>query len=88
MDASRVAWDKFVGEQPGVTFIQNSDAGYVASRPADAPLFDLVLVNFAINADKARDLLELLAPNGRLLAPVNQEENYWSGRALAHEVTT
>ena len=81
VDPSRVAWDKFVGEQQpagsGVTFIQNSDDGYIESRPADAALFDLVLVNFAINADKARDLLALLTPNGRLLAPVNQQRDYW-----------
>ena len=81
VDPSRVAWDTFVGEkQPagsGVTFMQNSDDGYLDSRPADAPLFDLVLVNFAINNEKTADLLALLSPNGRLLAPVNQRRDYW-----------
>ena len=52
-----------------VTFVQTSDDGYVEQRPAEAPPFDLVLVNYAINADKARDLLSLLSADGRLLAP-------------------
>ena len=80
VDPSRVAWDKFVGPLPaggGVVFEQNSDDGYLAKRPADAPLFDLVLVNFAINQDKAQELCELLTPEGRLLAPVNQQRNYF-----------
>ena len=80
VDASRVAWDQWVGPQPAgssVEFYQNSDDGYIEQRAADAPLFDLVLVNFAINADKAKELLSLLNPNGRLLAPVNQRRNYW-----------
>ena len=51
--------------------------GYLDARAADAPLFDMVLVNFAINADKVGDLLPLLSPEGRLLAPVNQQSNYW-----------
>lgn len=81
VDPSRVAWDKYVGALPdgsGVEFEQNSDDGYIDKRPPDAPLFDLVLVNFAINSDKALDISRtLLKPDGRLLAPVNQQSNYW-----------
>lgn len=80
VDPSRVAWDSNVGPLPkdsGVTFLQTSDEGYVEQRGADAPLFDLVLVNFAINGDKARELCGLLNEGGRLLAPVNQVKNYF-----------
>ena len=79
IDPSREAWDRYVSDPlpPGVRFEQTSDEGFIERRAADAPLYDLVLVNFAINADKARSLLTLLEPNGRLLAPVNTQRNYW-----------
>ena len=82
VDPSRVAWDKYVGESTsaggGVVFYQNSDEGYVDGRKEGEPLFDLVLVNFAINAEKALSLAQtLLTPDGRLLAPVNQQRDYW-----------
>ena len=40
--------------------------------------FDLVVVNYAINHDKAVAFAkELLVPGGRLLAPTNVQDNYW-----------
>jgi len=40
--------------------------------------FDLVVVNYAINHDKAVTFAkELLVPGGRLLAPTNVQDNYW-----------
>lgn len=41
-------------------------------------LFDVIVFNFAVNESKAKKFAtELLSPNGRLLAPVNTQSDYW-----------
>lgn len=62
----------------GISFKHASDEQYIASRqPSDAK-FDLVVVNYAVNREKAlRFAKELLAPGGRVLAPTNLQDNYW-----------
>lgn len=81
VDPSRVAWDKFAASESmpaGIQFNHASDEQYVARRSSDDGRFDLVIVNYAMNHEKAvRYALELLAPGGKLLAPTNMQENYW-----------
>ena len=64
---------------PGVQFVQASSDRYLASRAADAPRFDMVVVNYALNPDKALEFARrLLVPTtGRMLAPVNVQQDYW-----------
>jgi hypothetical protein len=91
VDISRLAWDAFAareGQLPeGVRFYQASDerflelrgrAGAGSSEPSARP-YDLVIVNYAVNAEKARRLAAaLLEPGpGRLLAPTNVNNDYW-----------
>lgn len=81
VDPSRVAWDANVVKSlpPGVQFVQASSDRYLASRAADAPRFDMVVVNYALNPDKALEFARrLLVPTtGRMLAPVNVQQDYW-----------
>ena len=83
VDISRTAWDDNVDEAklpPGVTFTQANDNAFLDSfRAAAAPEpFDLVLVNYAINENKALEFAQtLLAEGGQLLAPVNQQRDFW-----------
>ena len=85
LQTSRLAWDKFAAERlpAGVAFRHASDEQFMAQRragaeAADREPFDLVVVNYAINHEKAvRFARELLAPGGRMLAPTNVQEDYW-----------
>ena len=94
VDPSRLAWDRFTAGAKlpdGITFLHASDeeflrlrakaatAGRVDNGPTAAERrFDLVVVNYAINHDKAeRFARELLTSNGRLLAPTNVQNDYW-----------
>ena len=87
VDISRTAWDEFVerdGESPlpsGVSFTQANDDAYLESflsRGPEAEGFDMVVVNYAINPEKANELARaLLTAEGRLLAPVNIQRDYW-----------
>lgn len=78
VDPSRMAWDENVASIPaGVTFSQTSDDAYLARRSVNDALFDLVLVNYAINSDKAAEFAKtLLTAEGYLLAPVNLQRDY------------
>ena len=89
VDPSRLAWDRFAAssELPkSVRFYHASDEEYLRLRQAEASeaaaaeatRFDLVVVNYAINHEKAvRFSKELLSSRGRLLAPTNVQDNYW-----------
>ena len=82
VDPSREAWDKYApsgGLPRGVSFNQQSDEQYAARWAAerDEP-FDLVVLNYAVNREKAVRLARLLlAPTGKLLAPTNISPDYW-----------
>uniref|UniRef100_A0A7S0ND09 Uncharacterized protein n=1 Tax=Phaeocystis antarctica TaxID=33657 RepID=A0A7S0ND09_9EUKA len=86
VDPSRVAWDENVEKDgavklpSGVSFAQATDDSYLSRRARDpeAEPFEMVVVNYAINADKAADFARLLlSPEGNLLAPVNVQRDYW-----------
>jgi len=86
VDPSRVAWDENVerdGEvplPPGVSFTQATDDTFLSQRnlAKNTSAFDMVVVNYAINADKASEFArELLTAEGNLLAPVNVQRDYW-----------
>jgi SAM-dependent methyltransferase len=83
VDPSRLAWDRFAaGERlpPGISFAHASDEQFVAQWESDpdAKRFNLVVLNYAVNHDKAvRFAKLLLEPGGHLLAPTNEQDNYW-----------
>jgi SAM-dependent methyltransferase len=81
VDPSGLAWERFcegAAALDGVRFHQQSDERYVAARPATDERFDLVIINYAVNAEKAvRFARELLTKNGRLLAPTNVQSDFW-----------
>ena len=92
VDPSRLAWDAFAAGNrlpPSIMFEHASDEQYVAgwekrrekggqSGDDEERKFDLVVLNYAVNHDKAvRFAKLLLTPGGHLLAPTNVQENYW-----------
>jgi SAM-dependent methyltransferase len=90
VDVSRLAWDKFAtarGDLPSsVRFFHTNDEQFVElwrrevdERTREPQRYDLVVLNYAVNTEKARRLAaELLVPGrGRLLAPTNVQNDYW-----------
>lgn len=81
VDVSRLAWDRFASRDlpSGVQFFHASDDQYVAKHVAQRfEPYDLVVINYAVNKEKAVQLAKtLLAPGGRLLAPSNEQTDYW-----------
>ena len=86
VDWSGKAWERFVIDDPSascpkrVKFYELDDERYVDEwRSQGSHRFDAITFNFGINERKAVSFAkELLEPeNGRLLAPVNVEEDYW-----------
>lgn len=83
VDPSRLAWDRFANEKlpPNVEFYHASDEQFVAQWEEGQPQsekFNLVVLNYAVNHDKAvRFAKTLLKPGGHLLAPTNAQNNYW-----------
>ena len=81
VDPSRLAWDQFaVAKLPtDVEFIHASDEQFIAQwEHGGSERFNLVVLNYAVNHDKAVRFAEkLLAPGGHLLAPTNVQNNYW-----------
>jgi hypothetical protein len=86
VDPSRVAWDEnvevdgAVALPAGVSFVQATDDSFMARRAknSEATPFEMVVVNYAINPDKAAEFARaLLTPEGNLLAPVNVQRDYW-----------
>ena len=64
---------------PSVKFYEHYDERYRAMwRTKNLSKFDAVVFNFAVNDVKAKSFAkEMLAENGRLLAPVNERNDYW-----------
>lgn len=85
LDWSGKAWGRFVVDDPdgncppSVTFYELDDERYLdVWRASDRRKFDVIAFNFAVNEPKARSFAsELLADDGRLLAPVNTQRDYW-----------
>ena len=86
VDWSGKAWERFVVEDPtascpsSVNFYELDDERYVDIwRSQGSRSFDTIVFNFGINERKAVQFAkELLEPeNGRLLAPVNVQNDYW-----------
>ena len=86
VDWSGKAWERFVVEDPtascpsSVNFYELDDERYVDMwRSQGSRSFDTIVFNFGINERKAVQFAkELLEPeNGRLLAPVNVQNDYW-----------
>lgn len=83
VDPSNLAWERYSAGSAlpgGVSFVHASDEQYVNRWRREAPLrkFDAVVINYAINPGKAAAFArELLLPGGRLLAPCNQQDDYW-----------
>lgn len=86
VDWSGKAWERFVIDDPSascpesVKFYELDDERYIDEwRSQGSHRFDAITFNFGINERKAisfaRDLLE--PENGRLLAPVNVQTDYW-----------
>ena len=78
-----MAWDRFANEKlpPDVEFFHGSDEQFVTQWEDAKPQpekFNLVVLNYAVNHDKAvRFAKTLVAPGGHLLAPTNVQNNYW-----------
>ena len=86
VDWSGKAWERFVVDDPSaqcpktVRFYELDDERYVDMwRSQGSRRFDAIVFNFGINERKAVQFArELLEPdNGRLLAPVNVQNDYW-----------
>ena len=82
VDPSRLAWDAYAaGESlpPGIQFEHASDEQYLEKWAATGKTpYQLVVLNYAVNHDKAARLAKLLlAPGGHLLAPTNVQNDYW-----------
>uniref|UniRef100_A0A7S0BZW0 Methyltransferase domain-containing protein n=1 Tax=Proboscia inermis TaxID=420281 RepID=A0A7S0BZW0_9STRA len=90
IDWSAAAWDRYVTDDPtarcppSVKFYEVDDERYRAMwRSKNLPKFDAVVFNFAVNDAKAKSFAkEMLAENGRLLAPVNERNDYWLKQAF------
>jgi len=89
IDWSRSAWDRFVSEDPGgrcppsVAFYEMDDERYRRRwRREGAGKFDLIVYNFSVNENKAKEYArEMLVDGGLLLAPVNIQKDYWLKQA-------
>ena len=92
VDWSSKAWDENVNDElvpKGVNFYAMDDESYILERKRknqqsrsddddDELLFDVIVFNFAVNDSKARSYaMTMLQPDGRLLAPVNTQTDYW-----------
>ena len=86
VDWSGKAWERFVIDDPSascpesVQFYELDDERYIDEwRSQGSHRFDAITFNFGINERKAISFArELLEPeNGRLLAPVNVQTDYW-----------
>lgn len=79
VDWSRDAWDRFVVDQPdSVRFYQATDDGFLQGEDGQSQRYQIIVYNFAVNPAKAQQVArQHLAPNGRLLAPVNDQTDYW-----------
>lgn len=86
VDWSGKAWERFVIDDPSascpksVKFYELDDERYIDEwRSQGSHRFDAITFNFGINERKAISFArELLEPeNGRLLAPVNVQTDYW-----------
>lgn len=92
LDWSGSAWEKYVIEDPNgycppsVKFYELDDERYLdkwratyPSKGDDDGLFDVIVFNFAVNENKAalfaKELLN--KHHGRLLAPINTNQDYW-----------
>ena len=90
VDWSSKAWDENVDETlipEGVHFHPVDDEtfleSYRKSNNGNIELFDVIVFNFAVNDSKARSYAKsLLQPDGRLLAPVNVQSDYWLKQAF------
>ncbi len=84
VDWSTKAWDDNVNEDlvpKGVNFYPLDDESYIKDckqTGKDIGKFDVIVFNFAVNDSKAKSYaMNLLQPDGRLLAPVNVQTDYW-----------
>lgn len=85
VDWSGKAWERFVIDDPSaycpesVKFYELDDERYIDEwRSQGSHRFDAITFNFGINERKAIQFAkELLEPEGRLLAPVNVQDDYW-----------
>lgn len=85
LDWSGEAWETNVVENgrcpPSVRFYQLDDERFLQRHRREEPSrkYDAISFNFAVNYDKALLFAkELLEPNGVLLAPVNNQRDYWN----------
>ncbi len=93
VDWSSKAWDENVDETllpKGVNFHPVDDETFLEEYrnqknavDKNSLLFDVIVFNFAVNDTKARSYAKtLLQPDGRLLAPVNVQSDYWLKQAF------
>lgn len=76
VDWSRDAWDTYVKESTdSVQFHQATDDAFLKTCTRR---YNAIVYNFAVNADKAVQVAKnYLEPDGLLLAPVNDQRDYW-----------
>ena len=84
IDWSTEAWMKNVEEEginpKGVVFTAMDDETFMDERirPEEMEKFDAIVFNFGVNKRKAiKYAKEFLNEDGRLLAPVNTQSDYW-----------
>lgn len=93
VDWSSKAWDENVDETllpKGVNFHPVDDETFLEefrnqnnAVDKNSLLFDVIVFNFAVNDAKASAYAKtLLQPDGRLLAPVNVQSDYWLKQAF------
>ena len=83
VDWSGEAWSKFVIDEgttnENIRFKETDDESFVEGE-GEGRTYDVIVYNFAVNYEKAKDMLRYLNadnPNARLLAPVNTQRDYW-----------
>ena len=93
VDWSSKAWDENVDEKilpKTVKFYPLDDERYLdecrknqSQGGEGIGLFDVIVFNFGVNDSKARSYAKnYLHPDGRLLAPVNTQSDYWLKQAF------
>jgi len=95
VDWSSKAWDENVDEErlpKGVKFHPVDDESFLEEERKKSGsggvggsnlLFDVIVFNFSVNESKARSYAKtMLQPEGRLLAPVNIQSDYWLKQAF------
>jgi hypothetical protein len=79
VDWSATAWEEnVIGQPDSVHFYEMDDTTFFQTRKPSSLQYDVIVYNFAVNADKAAYVARnFLTESGVLLAPINDKRDYW-----------